>query len=168
MVRALCLEPHPVLRANAKPVRTFTDELRRLADDLIETMYANDGIGLAAPQIGRDVQVFVANPSQRRGRELVVVNPVLHGLEGRAGVTEGCLSLPDLWGRVKRASRVKLSGRDVAGHPVALEAEGLLAIVLQHECDHLHGRLFIDRLPWFSRHRMKYRVRQRMRRVACA
>ncbi|MBI2104155.1 MAG: peptide deformylase [Candidatus Omnitrophica bacterium] len=162
---ALCTAPHPALRAVARPVEAFAEEVRRLAHDLIETMYAHDGIGLAAPQIGRDVQVFVANPSQRRGSELVVVNPVLRGSRGRASVTEGCLSLPSIWARVRRASAVRLEGWDLAGKPLVVEAEGLLAIVLQHECDHLQGRLFIDRLPWLQRRRVEARLRDT---AACA
>ena len=150
-VLSLCLEPHPVLRSKARPVEAFTDDVRRLARDLIETMYANDGIGLAAPQVGRDLQVFVANPSQEHGKELVVINPVLDAADGRAAVIEGCLSLPSIWERVRRAAHVRLTGQDFSGRSIALEAEGLLAIVLQHECDHLQGRLLIDRLSWIRR-----------------
>ena len=165
-VHSLCIEPHPVLRANARPVAAFTDEVRRLARDLIETMYANDGIGLAAPQIGRDLQMFVANPSQDRGREFVVVNPVMETVRGRAAIVEGCLSLPNIWERVSRSSQVRVSGQDVSGKPLDIEADGLLAIVLQHEFDHLHGRLFIDRLSWFRRRRAERRIRAAAR--ACA
>lgn len=157
-VYPLCLAPHPVLRRTARPVEAFTSELRRLAQDLTETMYAHEGIGLAAPQIGRDVQVFVANPSQRRGREVVVVNPVLDAAEGRVSIVEGCLSLPDIWERVKRAARIRMRGQDVFGKPLIVESEGLLAIALQHEFDHLHGRLFIDRLSWFRRRRLALRL----------
>jgi len=163
-VHPLCLQSHPVLRQRARPIEAFSDEVRRLARDLIETMYAHDGIGLAAPQIGRDVQVFVANPSQQRGRELVVVNPVLEAAGGRTRVVEGCLSLPATWAKVQRAARVHLTGCDVSGQPLVIEAEGLLAIVLQHECDHLHGRLFVDRLSWVRRRWLEVRAR----RAACA
>ena len=158
-VLPLCMEPHPVLRSKARRVESFTNEIRRLARDLTETMYANQGIGLAAPQVGRALQVFVANPTQQRGREVVVVNPVLGACRGRASVTEGCLSVPNVWERVRRASDVRLSGQDVFGKPMTLDAEGLLAIVLQHEFDHLQGRLFIDRLSWFRRARMAARAR---------
>ena len=122
-----------------------------MARDMIETMYANDGIGLAAPQVGQDVQAFVANPSRQRGRELVMVNPVLDLATGRTGVVEGCLSLPNVWERVRRAARIRMRGRDPLGKPLVVEADGLLAVVLQHEFDHLQGRLLIDRLPWFRR-----------------
>jgi peptide deformylase len=153
--------PAPVLRSVARPVGEFTDQLRRLARDMIDTMYAHDGIGLAAPQIGQDLAVFVANPTQERGRELVVVNPVLEPLPGRASIIEGCLSLPNIWEKVSRSSRVRLRGQDAWGKPLALDAEGLLAIVLQHECDHLQGRLFIDRLSWVRRRWLERKLAQR-------
>ena len=101
--------------------------------------------------------MFVANPSQERGREVVVVNPVLESVEGRTAVIEGCLSLPNVWERVRRAARIRLSGQDAGGQPLAIEADGLLAIVLQHEFDHLQGRLFIDRLSWWRRYRVAMR-----------
>ena len=150
-VRPLCVEPHPVLRRSARPVETFSEETRQMARDMIETMYANDGIGLAAPQIGQDLQLFIANPSQEPGKEVVVLNPVLESAEGRATIIEGCLSLPNVWERVRRAAHVRLTGQDLGGRPMAIEADGLLAIVLQHEVDHLQGRLFIDRLSWWRR-----------------
>ncbi|MBI3321264.1 MAG: peptide deformylase [Candidatus Omnitrophica bacterium] len=162
-VRPLCVRPHPILSAHARRVEASTAEIRQFAQDLIETMYAHDGIGLAAPQIGRDIQIFVANPTQQRGRELVVINPVLESSEGRAGVVEGCLSLPKTWERVRRAARVRMRGEDISGKPLAITAEGLLAIVLQHEFDHLQGRLFIDRLPWFRRIRAEHRMRSAIR-----
>jgi peptide deformylase len=158
-VQPLCLEPHPALRQKAQAVEAFTAEVRRLARDLTETMYAHDGVGLAAPQIGRDLQLFVANPSRQRGRELVVANPSLDASEGAARIVEGCLSLPDIWERVKRAARVRMSGQDVSGKPFTVEAKELLAIVLQHEFDHLQGRLFIDRVSWFRRRRLQKRLR---------
>jgi peptide deformylase len=160
-VRPLCYEPHPVLRAAARRIERFTDDVTALARDLIDTMYANEGIGLAAPQIGRDVQVFVANPSQEQGRELVVVNPLLERLDGQARIVEGCLSVPEVWARVRRSARVRLSGQDERGRPLRLDADGLLAIVLQHEFDHLQGRLFIDRLSWYRRSVVQLRVRMK-------
>lgn len=157
-VLPLCVLPHPVLRQQAQPVDSFTRGLRRMAMDLIDTMYANDGVGLAAPQVGWSLQLFVANPSQQAGRELVVANPVLEPSGGRAGIVEGCLSVPKAWHRVRRSARVQLRGQDLSGHPLVLEAEGLLAIVLQHEVDHLDGRLFIDRLSWWQRRRLLWRA----------
>ncbi len=125
---------------------------------MIETMYANEGIGLAAPQVGQNLQLFVANPSQERGRELVVVNPVLLETTGRTSVVEGCLSVPNVWERVTRSARVRIIGQDLAGRPLDIRGEGLIAIVFQHEIDHLDGKLFIDRLSWFRRRRLELRV----------
>ena len=158
-VYPLCFEPHPVLRSNARPVMTFTDDILQLARDLIETMHANDGIGLAAPQIGQDVQVFVANPSQALGRELIVVNPILDAAHGRTALVEGCLSVPNVWERVTRATHVRMTGQDASGKPLVIEADGMLAVVLQHEFDHLQGRLFVDRLSWFRRRRLRATAR---------
>jgi len=158
-IHTLCVDPHPVLRRAAQPIDTFTNDVRRLARDMIETMYANEGIGLAAPQVGEGIQLLVANPSHRRGQELVVTNPVLAATRGKAAVIEGCLSLPHIWERVVRAAHVRLTGQDMWGKPLTLETEGLLAIVLQHEVDHLQGRLFIDRVSWARRCRIAlYRV----------
>ena len=156
-----------MLRAPARPVERCGDDLRRLVRDLIDTMYANDGIGLAAPQIGSDLQVFVANPTQQRGKEFVVVNPVLEAVRGRARVVEGCLSLPKMWEKVRRGAHVNLSGLNVDGQPITVEADGLFAIVLQHELDHLHGRLFIDRLSWFRRRRLIRRLRAAAQAEGC-
>lgn len=154
-VQPLCHNPHPSLRRQARPIERFTQEVRRLAADLLETMYAHDGVGLAAPQIGCDVRLFVANPSQRRGRELIVANPVMDAAVGRASIVEGCLSVPKVWERVRRSARVRVVGQDTRGDPLVVEADGLLAIVLQHEHDHLEGRLFINRLSWFRRWRLR-------------
>ena len=163
----LCVLPDPILRQKARPVTAFDGALQRLVEDLIETMYAHDGIGIAAPQVGRNLQVFVANPSRTRGRELVLVNPALERRSGSARVVEGCLSVPDVWERVARAARVRVCGSDSLGHPVAADADGLLAIVLQHELDHLQGRLFVDRLPWLRRRRAMRKASERHERV-CA
>ena len=146
-IRKLAVEPHPVLRAKAKPIRRFTADLKRLARDLIDTMYANDGIGIAAPQVGVNARLFIANPSQKRGSEIAVVNPEIEEAEGSIVFTEGCLSVPNIWGKVERPSQVVVRAYDLFGKPMTIEASGLLAVVLQHEIDHLDGKLFIDRLP---------------------
>ena len=159
----LCFEPDPILRAVAKPIDRVTPAIRRLAEDMIQTMYDRDGIGLAAPQIGKDLQLLIANPTQEPGKELVVINPVLKPVGGRASVVEGCLSLPNIWERVRRAQRVRLQGQDLSGRPIEFEADGLLSIVLQHEVDHLLGHLFIDRLSWLKRQRALARWRKQKR-----
>lgn len=156
-VRSICVEPHPILRQKAKPVTAFNSTLHRLVRDLIETMYAHRGIGIAAPQIGCSLQIFITNPSRERGQELVIVNPSVESSRGRIAVTEGCLSVPEFWEQVGRAKQISLRGQDAAGKSLTIKAEGLLAIVLQHEMDHLQGRLFIDRLSWLKRHRLANR-----------
>ena len=143
-IRSLCVMPHHTLRTVAAPIARFTEDVDRLIEDLIETMHAHHGVGLAAPQVGCGVQIFVANPSQQRGEELVVVNPVLEASSGRTAVVEGCLSLPEVWEEVPRWASVRLRGQDASGAPVHIKAGGLLAIVIQHEVDHLKGRLVID------------------------
>ena len=159
-VLPLCYDPHSILRQQARPVTAWTEDVRGLARDMIDTMYASDGIGLAAPQVGQALQFFVANPSQQRGKELVLINPVLEDARGRASVMEGCLSLPNVWQRVARAALVRMSGQDFTGQQVCVEAEGVMAIVLQHEWDHLQGHLFVDRLPWIRRCRLGVRTRR--------
>lgn len=164
----LCFEPDPILRAVAKPIERVTPAIRSLAQAMIVTMHDRDGIGLAAPQVGQDMQLFIANPKQEEGKELVVINPILKPLRGHASVIEGCLSLPNIWDRVRRAQVVRLQGQDLSGKPIDIEADGLLAIVLQHEVDHLKGHLFIDRLSWFRRHRALARWRKINRAAARA
>lgn len=145
-IKPLCCVPYGGLRTPASPITRFTNDLRALVQDLMDTMCANDGVGLAAPQIGKGVRVFVASPSGRRDDAVTVINPVLEKGRGRNGVVEGCLSVPEVWGHVPRWASVSLRGRDPAGRPLRIRAKGLLAIILQHELDHLDGRLFIDRL----------------------
>jgi peptide deformylase len=141
----------PLLRAPADPVPRVDGAVRALVDDLVEQIAAQEGIGIAAPPVGRSLQVFVANPSQVRGHERVLINPVMEALRGRSAVVEGCLSVPEVWERVTRASWVRLRGLDREGRVISLEAEGLLAIILKHECDHLQGRLFLDRISFVRR-----------------
>jgi peptide deformylase len=155
----------PVLRARAAAIARVDDAVRGLIRDLIDTMHAQEGIGIAAPQVGRPVQVVVVNPSQARGRERAVINPVVEAVRGRAALVEGCLSVPGVWERVARAAWVRVRGLDEQGQPVSLEAEGLLAAVLEHECDHLQGRLLFERVPrlrrWFLRLRRAGRPARR-------
>ena len=155
MIRPLCVEPHPTLRTAAARIEHFNADLRRLVRDMIDTMYANDGVGLAAPQIGHSVQVFVASPTRNRGEEVVMINPSLERASGRSAVVEGCLSLPDTWSKVRRSAQVRIRGMDLEGSAQVVDTGGLLAIILQHEMDHLQGCLFVDRLPWWRRATVK-------------
>ncbi|NUP90695.1 MAG: peptide deformylase [Candidatus Sumerlaeia bacterium] len=140
----------PSLHETSVPVAEITDEIRRLAADMIETMYAAKGIGLAAPQIGRNIRLFVADADQveiESRNPRVFINPeiVEESVEDEP-YTEGCLSIPGVEGEVWRPSRVRVRAKDEHGNAFELEAEDLLARVIQHETDHLNGVLFIDRM----------------------
>lgn len=138
----------PILRLETQPVPAMTDELRRLVDDMFETMHVAQGIGLAAPQVGRRERLFVADVDDR---PIVLVNPEIVLAEGTARGEEGCLSIPEIYGDVDRAQRVVMRGLDRDGERVEIEASDLLARCMQHELDHLNGKLFIDYLGLFKR-----------------
>ncbi|MFN2397673.1 MAG: peptide deformylase [Gemmatimonadaceae bacterium] len=138
----------PILRQETKPVTAVTDELRTLMDNMFETMYAAKGIGLAAPQVGRLERLAVVNADER---PFVIMNPEIVLTEGKHRAEEGCLSIPDIYGDVDRALRVVVHALDRNGKAFELEASDLLARCLQHEIDHLHGKLFIDYLSLFKR-----------------
>lgn len=138
----------PVLREETKVVNEVTDELRQLIDDMFETMYAAKGIGLAAPQIGRTERITVVDVD---GNPIALVNPEIVLSEGKTREEEGCLSIPDIYGDVDRAKRVVVRALDRDGRPFETDADDLLARCLQHEIDHLHGRLFIDHLSLVKR-----------------
>lgn len=138
----------PILRQETTPIAVVTDELRRLIDDMYETMYAARGIGLAAPQVGRTERVCVVDVE---GARYALINPEIMLREGSQRGEEGCLSIPDIYGEVERAQRVIVRALDREGSPIELEASDLLARCIQHEVDHLHGRLFIDYLSVVKR-----------------
>ena len=149
----------PVLRRRAEPITAVTDEVRRLADDMIETMYDEVGIGLAAPQVGHSVRLLVVGDEEGRGVQ-ALVNPVITESGGTVTAEEGCLSLPGIFADVTRAQWVKLEAHDLDGRPLAITARGLRARVFQHEIDHLDGVLFIDRLDPVARDRIKRRIKK--------
>ena len=134
----------PVLRQRTRPVEVFDDALRRLADDLFETMYDAPGVGLAANQVGLQLACFVYDDHD--GHLGFVANPRLSDHDGEQVDQEGCLSIPGPYAETPRATRVRVRGSDLEGAPVELEGEGLLARIFQHETDHLNGMLYIDRL----------------------
>ncbi len=136
----------PVLRDPARPVESFDAALRRLAEDMIETMHDAPGVGLAAPQVGRPLRLFVFDVGGEEPDPQALANPTLRDEWGEQLEEEGCLSVPGLYYPVKRAERVWAEGLDLDGHEVTIEGTELLARVLQHEVDHLNGVLFIDRL----------------------
>ncbi|UCG75027.1 MAG: peptide deformylase [Gemmatimonadota bacterium] len=150
-VRRIRLLGDPVLREVARPVEDVDEEVQALIDDLLDTMYDADGIGLAAPQIGVPLSVFVYDVREPEVAPGALVNPRLVETNGQVKEEEGCLSIPDLREIVPRAERVVVEGLDRDGHEVRLEAEGLLGRCLQHELDHLAGVLFIDRVSPLKR-----------------
>jgi peptide deformylase len=136
----------PVLRDPARPVESFDDALRLLAEEMIKTMHDAPGVGLAAPQVGRPLRMFVYDVGGDEPDPRALVNPTLRDEWGEQIEEEGCLSVPGLYYPVKRAERVWAEGFDLDGREVTIQGEELLARVLQHEVDHLNGVLFIDRL----------------------
>ena len=138
----------PILRQETQRVPEVTGELRRLADDMLETMHAAKGIGLAAPQVGRRERLFVAEVEERK---IVLFNPEIVLAEGKAKGEEGCLSIPEVYGDVERATRVVMRGVNAQGESVEEEATALLARCMLHELDHLDGRLFLDHLGVWKR-----------------
>jgi peptide deformylase len=149
----------PVLRRRAAPVAEITPEIRRMVDDMIETMYDEVGIGLAAPQVGISLRLMVVGDEEGRGAR-ALLNPVITEQGGEVTAEEGCLSIPGIFAPVKRAEWVTLEAHDPEGRPVSLTARGLRARVLQHEMDHLDGVLFIDRLDPMTRDRIKRRIKK--------
>ncbi len=141
----------PVLREETKPVESFTPELRQLIDDMFETMNAAHGVGLAAPQVGRSERLTVLDV---HGERHVLVNPEIVEREGTLRWEEGCLSIPELYGEITRSARVVVEALDGAGKPVRVEGTELLGVCLQHEIDHLHGKLFIDHLSFLKRQKL--------------
>src|SRR5688572_24177520 len=149
----------PVLRRRAALVEAVTPEVRRLASDMIETMYDEVGIGLAAPQVGVSTRLMVVGDEEGRGAQ-VLVNPTISAQGGKVTAEEGCLSLPGVFAQVTRSEWVTLEAQDLEGRPVAVTARGLRARVFQHEIDHLDGVLFIDRLEPVVRDRVKRRIKK--------
>ena len=150
MVRNILVYPDPFLARKAAPVTKIDERMRELVRDLFDTMYASEGIGLAATQVGVDQRVIVVDvsPSDESGKPIALVNPEILGQEGPIVVCmEGCLSVPGVRGEVARPEGVVVCGTNEQGEPVTIRAEGILARALQHEIDHLDGVLFIDRIP---------------------
>jgi peptide deformylase len=149
----------PMLRRKAVAVETVTAEVRRLVDDMIDTMYDEVGIGLAAPQVGMSLRLLVVGDEEGRGAQ-ALVNPAITAQGGTVTAEEGCLSLPGIFAQVTRSEWVTLEAQDLDGRPITMTARGLRARVFQHEIDHLDGVLFIDRLEPMVRDRIKRRIKK--------
>ncbi len=160
----ICTYPDPVLRKTAEPVEAVGSGLRKLIDDMVETMYDAPGIGLAANQVGKLHRLLVIDlqkPDYEHGL-IVLMNPVLVAADGEYICEEGCLSVPDYFHRVRRYERVTVQGLNQHAQPVEIHADGLLAVALQHEMDHLDGKLFIDRIGMVARDLFKRRWKKKM------
>ena len=157
--------PDPRLRTVAKPVETFDDDLAQLVDDMIETMYAAKGIGLAATQVNVHRRLLVLDVSEEQNTPREYINPEITLTDGTETCEEGCLSVPGIYAEVTRAEKVRLAAQDVNGTPFVEELDGMHAICVQHEMDHLEGKLFIDYLSPLKR-RMVTKKLQKQRKQA--
>lgn len=159
--------PDPRLRTRAVPVTAVTPALRQLVDDMFETMYQAPGVGLAATQVDVHQRLLVLDVSETRDQPLCLINPEIVSRDGRELGEEGCLSVPGVTENVERAQKIRVKALDRDGAPLDFEAEGLLAVCIQHEIDHLDGKLFVDYLSELKRQRLKKRV-QKVRHKAGA
>ncbi len=150
--------PDPRLRTRAQPVTSFDARLARLADDMFETMYAAPGIGLAATQVDVHRQLIVIDVSKEKNDRLVVINPQILTREGVATSEEGCLSVPGIYDDVQRAERIRLRAHDLDGKVYERDFDSLLAVCVQHEMDHLGGKLFVDYLSELKRERVRKKL----------
>ena len=155
--------PDPRLKKVASPVSAFTPELRKLVRDMAETMYAAPGVGLAATQVDVHKRLLIIDISEARDDLKVFVNPEILSAEGEAEQEEGCLSVPGYYDKVKRAARITVRAQDEHGEPFELAAEGTLAVCIQHEMDHLIGKMFVEYLSPLKRARLATRLRKKQK-----
>jgi len=154
--------PDDILRKKALVVTKLTEEDKNLIRDMVETMYASDGVGIAAPQVGVSKRIFIANPTGEKGKELIAINPRILEKSGKEVLVEGCLSLPNISAEVKRYKKVVLKFEDMEGKEKIINANGLLARIIQHEIDHLDGILFIDRINIFKRLKLLRKLKRKI------
>ena len=155
--------PDSRLRKLASPVAAVTPEIRKLVADLADTMYAAPGVGLAATQVNVHKRVLVIDISEARNDLRVFVNPEIVGAEGEAECEEGCLSVPGYYDKVIRAEKITVRAQNEGGEPFELSTEGMLAVCIQHEMDHLIGKVFVDYLSPLKRARLSARLRKKQR-----
>jgi peptide deformylase len=161
--------PDPRLRTRAQPVTRFDAALGTLVDDLIETMYAAPGIGLAATQVDVHQRVIVIDVSAEHNQPLVLINPQILAREGEASTEEGCLSVPGIFDEVKRAAKIRLRAQDRSGAAFEADYDEILAVCIQHEIDHLDGKLFVDYLSDLKRERIRKKLdKERRERLSPA
>ncbi|MCX7098919.1 MAG: peptide deformylase [Methylococcales bacterium] len=150
--------PDERLRKKAAVVKTVDDKIRKLADDMLETMYGSKGVGLAATQVDVQLSVIVIDISEEKDAPMVLINPQILEKDGVKESEEGCLSVPGFFEKVNRAERVKVKALDRTGQPFEFEATELLAVCVQHEMDHLNGKLFVDYISSLKRQRIKKKL----------
>ena len=156
--------PDPRLHLVAKPVAAVDERIRQLVDDMLETMYDSDGVGLAATQVDVHERVIVMDTSEDHQHPVVLINPaIVWTSEEMTVVEEGCLSVPQTWDKVERHARVKVQALNRDGQPVEIEAEGLSAVCVQHEMDHLMGKVFVEYLSFLKRDRIKTKMLKKLR-----
>ena len=156
--------PDPRLRTRARPVAAVDESVRTLIADMLETMYAAPGVGLAATQVDVHLQVLVLDVSEGQNNALALINPEILEKEGCESGEEGCLSVPGFTESVDRARRIRVRALDRQGKPFEFEADGLLAVCIQHEMDHLEGKLFVDYLSELKRQRIRRKLEKAARR----
>jgi len=155
--------PDPRLRNKARPVERVDTEIHRLVDDMFETMYDAPGIGLAAPQVNVAKEILVIDVSEERDRPLCFINPEILERRGSEEMEEGCLSVPGIYESVQRAEWIRVRALDRDGKPFELETDGILAVCIQHELDHLEGKLFVDYLSSLKRQRIRRKLEKARR-----
>jgi peptide deformylase len=158
--------PDPRLHKRAARVVAVTDGIRKLIKDMAATMYAAPGVGLAATQVDVHLRIIVIDVSEKRDQLRVFINPEIVAASGEADLEEGCLSVPGVYEKVRRAQRVRVRGLGTDGEPFVLDAEGLLAVCIQHEMDHLEGKVFVEKLSRLKQGRILARLRKQGRRTA--
>ncbi|MBS1208499.1 MAG: def [Proteobacteria bacterium] len=158
--------PDPRLHTRATPVAVVDDQIRQLAHDMAETMYAAPGVGLAASQVNVHVRMVVIDVSDDKSDLRILINPEIIARDGEQECEEGCLSVPGIYDIVKRAERVKVRALDEHGKTFEFEAEGLLAVCVQHEIDHLDGKVFVEYLSQLKQNRIKSKLAKRARITA--
>jgi peptide deformylase len=168
MVREILVWPHPVLKQKAQPVAVVDDAVRQLIKDMFESMYAADGVGLAAPQVGelKNIIVLDTTPRQPESKAVAMVNPEIVAYEGKILYKEGCLSIPGEAEDVDRAAVVTVRFLDEKGEPQTLVADGLLAVAIQHETDHLKGIVFVDHVSSLKRELIRKRMKKLQQAMA--
>ncbi len=157
-LRTILEFPDPRLRTRAQPVAVFDAALGTLLDDMLETMYAAPGIGLAATQVDVHQRAIVIDVSEEHNEPLVLINPEILTREGEANTEEGCLSVPGIFDEVRRAAKIRLRAHDRTGTPFERDFDDILAVCIQHEMDHLEGKLFVDYLSDLKRERIRKKL----------